>query len=50
MEEKDINIQEIKEIDTSINGDPQFVDLRAERINELIRAVKQLDKQINGKE
>lgn len=42
-EEQDIDIQEIKEVDLSDDIDIDIVD----KVNDLIKAVKQLDRKIN---
>lgn len=47
-EQPELNIQEIKEISEQSEFGKGTVDLRALRINELIRAVKQLDNKMKG--
>ena len=46
-DEEEIDIQGIEEIAETINASSNIKEARAVRINQLIRAVKQLDKKIN---
>ena len=49
-EQQDIDIQSIEEIEVSMNGNAKIIDNRTYTINQLVQAVKQLDKQIKEKE
>ena len=46
-DKEEIDIQGIEEIAETINASSNIKEVRAVRINQLIRAVKQLDKKIN---
>lgn len=48
--QQDIDIQEIEEIEAPMNGNAQIIDNRTYTINQLVQAVKQLDKNIKDKE
>lgn len=49
-DKEEIDIQGIEEIAETINASSNIKETRAVKINELIRAVKQLDKKINKEE
>ena len=46
-EQQDIDIQRIEEIEPPMNGNAQIIDNKTWTLNQVIKAVKQLDKQIN---
>lgn len=49
IEEQDIDIQSIEEIEPAMNGNACVIDNKTWTLNQVIKAVKQLDKKIKEK-
>ena len=47
-DEVEIDIQSIEEMNATFNGNSSLIDVEKQTINELVKAVKQLDKKVNS--
>jgi hypothetical protein len=47
-DEEEIDIQSIEEMNATFNGNSSLIDVEKQTINELVKAVKQLDKKVNS--
>ena len=45
-EEEIIDIQNLEELNETIQGNSKLIDMRTKRLNELLRWAKQIDRQI----